>query len=236
MSDYPINLKAQNIHALVIGAGEVGMRKIDTLLKCKVSSITVVDKNIHERDFPYKNNKEILFFSREYSESDLDNHNLIFIATDNKDLNSSIATACNNKRILCNVISKPEEGSFTLPAIIQKENILLSVSTGGQSPALSRVLKEDIESFLDSGYSDLCIFLGKLRPVILKLEMPSAVNKAIFTFFVHSPQKQMLFEYFSTKEQSLLLEILEIFDKTLEEDMGTQKNEVKAIIQKFLTG
>ncbi len=234
MSIYPIHLKAEHIKALVIGAGNVGMRKIETLLKCNVQTITVLDSGMQLADFAYKDNPYVLFLSKAYEVVDLENHNLVFIATENKILNSSIVKDCKSKNILCNVITLPHEGSFTLPALIQKDDLLLTVSTNGLSPALSRALKEDIENFIDLGYSDLCTFLGALRKEVLALDLASDKNKQIFTFFVENLQRERLLYYFQQKDKNLLLELFKDFDSHFKHENIEYFDKIKTIIQLLL--
>ncbi len=220
MSSYPINIDAKAVQALVIGAGEVGHRKIETLLLQGVESIKVLDKNIKKDDFSFKDNAHVLFFEREFDNADLESCNLVFVATENKELNSTIALECKNRNIFCNVVTNPAEGSFSLPALVRKEELLITLSTNGLSPALSRALKEDIEIFLDKGYADLCAFLGRLRPEILKLDLPTKENTKIFRTFVTSPYKDVFLSYFNEKNEentkAIHNLIAELFPQTLQ--------------------
>ncbi len=214
--NYPINLQANKIQALVIGAGSVGMRKIETLLQQNVTNIVVIDKELDKEFFKYKESNYVSYQQSVYSKEFLEDRNLVFIATDDKELNSQIVQECNEKNILCNVITNPSEGSFTLPAIVKKENLLISLSTSGLSPALSRALKDDIEAFLDLGYADFCAFLGKIRPLIKELSLTSEKNAKVFRFFVEDPQKHLFLDYFKTKDKKTLKKIENILEYSLE--------------------
>ncbi len=232
MSDYPINLKAKNIHALVIGAGKVGLRKIETLLKQGAENITVIDNAIFPSDFKYNNDIRVNYSMRSYCANDLERHNLVFIASDKFELNSLIVKECKARNILCNVVTRPEEGSFTLPALVQKGNILLTLSTNALSPALSKALKDDIEDFLDLGYAELCAFLGALRPSILNLSLPLQENTRVFRFFVSSPQRELFLDYFKFKNDTnvngqYLHDIHEVLAKNFDE-------KIKRVIMKTL--
>ncbi len=214
--NYPINLKSKNINALVIGAGSVALRKIDTLLKQGITKIKVIDKNIAKEDFKFKDNPYVAYIQASYEDTCLEDINLVFVATDDKELNSAITKACYQENILCNVITNPNEGTFTLPAIVRKDNILISLSTSGLSPALSRALKDDIETFLDFGYADFCTFLGKIRPLIQDLDLPSEENAVIFRFFVEEPQKLLFLQYFKNKDEETHRKIVNILEYSFE--------------------
>lgn len=210
--NYPINLKSESIHALVVGAGSVALRKIDTLLKQGIKNIKVIDKDVIKEDFKFKDNSFVTYIQANYNNDYLDDVNLVFIATDDKELNSTITKECHQKNILCNVITNPSEGTFTLPAIVRKENILITLSTAGLSPALSRALKDDIETFLDFGYADFCTFLGKIRPLIQELELSSEKNAEIFRFFVEEPQKLLFLQYLKNKDDETRKKIENILE------------------------
>ncbi len=220
MNSYPINISSKAVHALVIGAGAVGLRKVETLLQQGVEDIRVIDLYKEEKDFPYKDIIYIKYFQKEYEHSDLAGFvdkppcNLVFAATSDKELNAEIAKECNKRNIFCNVISNPTDGSFTLPALVQKKDILFTLSTNGLSPALSRVLKEDVEAFLENGYDELCNFLGRLRPKILALEYTSEKNAEIFRTFLTAPYKEVFLEFFAERNEINTKKVKELI-KTL---------------------
>ncbi len=227
MNNYPINLDSSFIRALVIGAGNVGLRKIETLLKQGVKNIHVVDISLSKKEFKFADISFITYEQRAYTLQDLEKANLVFVATSNADLNSRIAQECKERNILCNVATLPNEGSFSLPALIQKDDVLLTLSTNGLSPALSRALKEDIEIFLDKGYCGLCSFLGRLRPKILMLDLPTKENTQIFRFFVTAPYKEIFLDYFHTKNENQKTEI----EKILKENFSAK---IQVIIEEEL--
>ncbi len=200
---YPIVLNAESIHALVLGAGSVGQRKIETLLKQDIKNITVYDSSINEKDFyfyeTFKNmtDKTLVYKNENFPLENLLKYNLVFIATGDIEYNSFITSECKSRNIFCNTVTNPNEGDFSLPALIAKEDLLLTISTSGLSPALSRSLKADLENYLDSGYSGLCAFLGRLRSKLLALNLPQKENAEVFRMFVNPPYKEFFLLYFS---------------------------------------
>ncbi len=201
MTYYPILIDSKQIKALVIGAGEVGLRKIDTLLLQGVESIDVYDIALAFEDFSYKESKYIAYFQEEFNIDALKKYNLVFIASNNQELNSYYVQECKKRSIFCNVITNPHEGHFSLPALIQRGDLLLTLSTNGQSPALTKALKADLENFIQDSYVELCDFLGRLRPQILKLSLDSKENTKIFRTFVTEPYKDDFINFFSNKSK-----------------------------------
>ncbi len=202
MSYYPVLIDSKQINALVIGAGEVGLRKIESLLKQDVGNITVYDNALAFEDFKYKDENSIHYYCAEFDVKELGNFNLVFIATNNKQINSFYTNECQKRKILCNVATKPQEASFALPALIQKGDILITLSTNASSPALTRALKADLERFIDNEcHEELCVFLGRLRPLILDLGLDTKENTEIFRSLVHSPHKENFQAYFTDKNE-----------------------------------
>ncbi len=178
---YPILVDLKDKKCLVVGAGEVGVRKIQLLLNFNPKKITVIDpylnKNIKKMLKRYKN-VEIL--EREFIEKDLEDKFIVVASTNSKEINLKIADLCNKKNILCNVIDNPKVSSFIVPATVIKEDLVVTISTSGASPALAKKLKQKIESFVKDEYILWLKILKKLRPMILELGLESRKNKEIF--------------------------------------------------------
>ncbi len=79
----------------------------------------------------------------EFDESLLDTCWLTIAATDNDDVNQRVSDACEARRIFCNVVDAPKEASFIMPSIIDRSPLMIAVSSGGRSPVLARLLREN---------------------------------------------------------------------------------------------
>lgn len=159
---YAINLKLNNKNCLVVGGGKVSERKIKGLLESN-ANITVVSPKFTEEILALKNHPKINLIKREFQENDLENMFLVISATNNKNLNSRIALLCHSKKILINVADDPKSSSFYVPSVIRRGDLLISVSTGGKSPALaSKIAKELLVQF-DEKYDKYLNVLGEIR-------------------------------------------------------------------------
>jgi precorrin-2 dehydrogenase/sirohydrochlorin ferrochelatase len=74
-----------------------------------------------------------------------------------------------------------------VPAHFSRDGITLALSTDGQSPALARLLREELEAWIGKRYSPLLAFLGRLRPLLLELNLPTGQNTDLFRALVRSP-------------------------------------------------
>lgn len=185
MRYYPILLNLTDKQCLVVGAGAVGIRKIRGLLDNGARTVLALDRCYpadqtgHELQM-LLNRPEVRFEEREFQLSDLDNAFLVVAATSNTAVNRTIAEACRERGLLCNVADAPELGNFIVPATVCRGDLTLSVSTCGQSPALARLVRSDLEETFGSEYADLLTILGRLRPMLLELGLPTKKNTEIF--------------------------------------------------------
>ncbi|KUJ96976.1 MAG: Siroheme synthase [Desulfonauticus sp. 38_4375] len=163
---FPLCLDLSQKKCLLVGIGEVGQRKLSTLLKFKPLQVKIIDPM---RPLPKKFSHldNIQFYARPFSPEDLEGMHLVFACTDNKELNQKIASLAKSKNILVNSATNPQDGDFSLPALWQQDSLLLAISTQGQSPALARLIKEELDKCLGREYALLAGLMGKLRPLIL---------------------------------------------------------------------
>ena len=97
---------------------------------------------------------------------DIDDEFVVIMATDDEKVNHDMAELCRQQRILVNVVDVKSDCGFYFPAIIKDKEVVISVSTGGQSPVLAGTIKRNIESHLGRSYGDIAERLGELREQI----------------------------------------------------------------------
>ena len=97
---------------------------------------------------------------------DIDDAFVVIMATDDEKVNHDMAELCRQKRILVNVVDVKADCGFYFPAIIKDKEVVISVSTGGQSPVLAGTIKRNIESHLDRSYGDIAERMGEIREQI----------------------------------------------------------------------
>ncbi len=187
MHTYPIFLDLSGKHCLVVGAGVVGIRKIKGLLASGATSLLVLDmaKPCAELD-EIINNVQITFERRPFVPSDAEGVFLAVAATSDSGVNKMVADACQARSVLCNIADGPELSSFIVPASIKRGDLTVAISTGGQSPALARHLRRELESHFGNEYEMMTTIMGRLRPPLLELGLTTGENTAVFRAVVGS--------------------------------------------------
>ena len=185
MHYYPIFLKIENRPCLVVGGGEVGARKVKTLLSCG-ASVALVSPEVEESLGEKIREGVVDLVGNHYEEKHLEGCFLVIAATDDVELNSRIAEDAERRGLLCNVVDYPQEGNFILPALIQRGALTLAISTSGKSPALARQIREDLELRFGTEYADFLEIMGAVRRRLLRESQDSRANKEKFDRLVQS--------------------------------------------------
>lgn len=191
MRYYPLLLDLHGSHCLIVGIGKVGQRKLATLLKANPAHVTVLDtfalEDVEDSELlQLLNNPLVTYACRDFEASDVTGKTLVFASTGNRAVNKAISSACAEQSILCNVIDDPSAGTFTVPAHIEKGDLLITLSTGGASPALSRKIKKELEQQVGNKYAPVVTLMGRIRPLILEQANDTAQNTAVFRSLVSS--------------------------------------------------
>jgi uroporphyrin-III C-methyltransferase/precorrin-2 dehydrogenase/sirohydrochlorin ferrochelatase len=154
------NLEAQQV--LIVGGGEVALRKISLLERCG-AVITVVAPEIDPQILERAAAGTLTIAAREFVPDDLDGARLVIVATSRPALNRHIAKLSDMRGIPVNVVDDREASRFIVPAIVDRDPVLVAVSTGGTSPVLARRLRERLEAFVPKRLGELAVWLKGLR-------------------------------------------------------------------------
>ena len=165
---YPIFLKTENIHILIVGGGIVGTEKLSFILKnSPESNITLVAKEISPEIRSIVDRRpSIVLIEKAFESSDLENKQLAIAATADKALNERIYRAAKAKSILINVADTPELCDFYLGSIVTKGDLKIAISTNGKSPTLSKRIREFFEDILPDNINDLILNLNEYRKTL----------------------------------------------------------------------
>jgi uroporphyrin-III C-methyltransferase/precorrin-2 dehydrogenase/sirohydrochlorin ferrochelatase len=154
------DLKGQKV--LVVGGGEVALRKV-SLLQPTGALITLVAPRIDPGLTERAAAGTLAIESREFIPGDLDDMRLVIVATPRRAVNRWIATLCESRAIPVNVVDDREASRFIVPAIVDRDPVLVAVSTGGTSPVLARRLRERLEAAIPKSFGELAVWLRDLR-------------------------------------------------------------------------
>lgn len=169
MDYFPLFFKLKDRECLVVGGGAVAARKIRLLLKTNVK-LSLVAKELHsETETLCKDNStQIEIIDGSFTEDLLLNKALVIAATNDAEFNRSVAKLCHLKNIPINVVDQPDECTVITPAIIDRDPVVIAISTSGAAPVLGRKIRTQIELLLPQKLGPYVARLASLRPLIKK--------------------------------------------------------------------
>jgi precorrin-2 dehydrogenase/sirohydrochlorin ferrochelatase len=160
-NQFPINLNLEGRSCLVVGAGRIGLRKTEQLLATG-ARVTVVAPEV-VGDFA---GLPVTIHQRAFELTDLDGQRLVITATGNRELDQLIYDTCEERGIWINSADDPDRCAFTLPAVVRRGDLMVTVSTGGNSPALSSWMRQKLEALVGPEFEEVVNELAQERVLI----------------------------------------------------------------------
>ena len=207
MRYYPVHLDIQNRDCLVVGGGAVGTRKVVTLLDCG-ANVTVISPDASDQLRGFAASGLIKLKERSYRCGDLDGMFLVIGATDDERLNRQISKDADGLNTLCNIADRPKVCNFILPSIVQRDDLVITISTSGKSPALAKKLRKTLEKQFGEEYGVFLKLMGAIRQKLLKQSHEPEAHKHLFEQLIAADLIDMVKEEKTEGINARLLEIL----------------------------
>ncbi|HTU50567.1 MAG TPA: siroheme synthase CysG [Acidobacteriaceae bacterium] len=209
MSLFPIFLKLERRPCLIVGAGNVALEKITSLLRAG-AQLSVVAPVACDAVRELAQNGAIALELRRFQEADLDGQAFVITATDSRDVNRQVFLAAQQRGILCNSVDDPPNCDFYFASIVERGKLQIAISTAGESPALAQRLRREIDAQLPVDTADWLDQLGNLRREILASHPAGAERKALLHTLAERPlcssdacpSRQLAFPELQPKKQS----------------------------------
>lgn len=173
MADFPLLVDLTDRRCVVIGGGAVGRRKAMGL-RAAGARVQLIDPHPPaQADLP----AGIEIVARAYRPDDLQGAFLVFAATGDDRLDRAVAAEARLRGALVSLPGEPAAGDFTLPAVLRRGDLTLTVSTAGRSPALAALLKKQLSDWLPSHWATTLEILAALRDKHLAQPEPGHYNR-----------------------------------------------------------
>ena len=180
MAYFPMFVDLTNSNCLVVGGGEVALRKVNVLLDFG-AKVHVIAKAISiELVALSEETDHLILEQREFTPFDLQDRKLVVVATSDEELNGQIAMMCNEGNIPVNVVDDQEKCSFIFPSYLKEQNLVGAFSSGGNSPALTQYLRNKEKEVLTPRMGELNQMLGRWRQPIKELFPLEESRKSAF--------------------------------------------------------
>lgn len=178
MNTFPLFFKLDNRKVLIVGGGDVALRKADLLSRAG-ANITVVAPDIcAELQALLQDDKHQLIFAK-YDKSYMAGARVIIAGTDDEALNQQVHSDATELNIPVNVVDTPPLCDFIFPAIVDRNPIVIGISSNGKAPVLARLLRARLETLIPQGYGKLAKLAGEFRGEV-KSKIPTLTGRRQF--------------------------------------------------------
>ena len=191
MKYYPVYLDLRDRPCLVIGGGTVAERKARALLEAG-ADVTIISPTLTPKLQELSESGKITHQQKKFSEKDLSGEFLVIAATDSAEVNTVAAQACKRKHTLVNVVAPSEESTFIVPSVVERGELLISVSTSGSSPALAKKIREELEVRYGPEYDLFLVKFAAIRKQVIEEGVDGAKRRSIFKAIVESDTVELL--------------------------------------------
>lgn len=161
-SYYPVFLNISGRKCVVVGGGQVALRKVKALLE-HGASVKVISPDLCPELTELAESGRIRILHRHYQLGDLQKALIAIAATNNSDINQQVIKEARGKAVLVNVVDDPENSDFIVPSYVRRGVVTIAVSTAGKSPALARKIRTRLEKEFDEEYISLVNLIGEVR-------------------------------------------------------------------------
>lgn len=166
MNYFPLLMNVDYKKVVIIGGGHVARQKIESLLPTK-AQVTVVSPAVVETVQQYIDEGLVMWKEKMFEPSDLDDAALVFAVTDEKEVNDAVEEATQHWQLLSRADAKGRV-DFINPAVVRRGGFVVTVSTSGASPGLTRKVKADLAAQFGGHYATYVTFLKEARQQILQ--------------------------------------------------------------------
>ena len=211
MDFLPLFYKLENRQVLLVGGGQVALRKAKFLLRANASIKLVAIEICAELQQVLAEDKHEKI-ERGFDDDDVKGVVLIVAATSNLTLNKQVADAAAMHNIPVNVVDQPDLCTYIFPSIVDRSPLVVAVSSSGKSPVLARLLRSRLETLIPAGYGKLTTFLGDFRTKVKNRIDTFSSRMRFWEKVINGPAAELLLAGKASQAESLVETMLSDFD------------------------
>ncbi len=209
---YPVNILLDHKPVLVLGGGTVALQKVKSLLAAQ-AAVTLIAPTLCPELMHLSALKQLEWLPKEYTPGDEKGYFLLICATDDQDVNERAAHRAQKRRMLVNVVDKPQLSNWTSPSVIRQGDLVVTISTNGKSPALSRYLRQQWEKQLTPEYAKWLDALAEVRTCAQYALTSPELRQAYWRTALSQKLMDLALSGHIDTAQKILLEKLDLFIK-----------------------
>lgn len=161
---FPIFLKLEQLHTLIVGGGNVGLEKLEAVLRnSPEATVTLVAPEIRDEIKALAQSHKLTLVFEKYDCKYLQGKDIVIAGTDDKAVNQQVQEDCKEHKILVNIADTPDLCDFYLSSVVQKDDLKIAISTNGKSPTFAKRFREVLEDILPDTLQETLDNLQSIR-------------------------------------------------------------------------
>jgi len=205
---YPVFLRIKDKKCIVIGGGKVAARKTLGLLQ-DGGLVTVISPIISEELQELASEGIVKWEQRQYQQGDVQTAFLVFAATNSREVNRQVCFEAEQHGVLVNSIDDSSLCDFIVPARVDRGKLQIAISTSGASPALTKSIRQELESIFGDEYELFLDWMHTLRVWLLDNEQSEQHRRKIFHAAVQSPILTLLRQKRISEAKAIIHELVQ---------------------------
>ena len=160
---YPAFLDLRHKRVVVVGGGEIATGKVRGLLPGGPEPLVVIAPSVSRTIRRAAEADRLTWLARPYADGDLADADYAFAATDDRALNAAVADEARRRGIPVLAVDDIPNCDFIAPAVVQRGDLIVAISTGGRSPAFARWARERLEAIVTDEWGELLEVAARVR-------------------------------------------------------------------------
>ncbi len=189
MRYFPIFLDVDSRDVVIVGGGEKALQKLRLLAKT-TARLKVVSEHVCEGIAALNAERPLVLVQRGFDVTDLDGAAMVFAASDDVDLDRRVAGVARARGLPINVVDGPSESSFIVPAIVDRDPVVVAIGTEGTAPILAREIKATIEAWLPAQFGRVARLAQGLRQRVQETIADPVIRRRIWESLLQGPWRQ----------------------------------------------
>ena len=162
MDHLPVFINLRQKPCLVVGGGDIALRKVNLLLKAQ-AKIKCISPEFCNGLIDLSKENTLDLIEKRFESSDIDNQSIIIAATNDDKTNAIVSSLAHESGIPINVVDSPNLSSFIMPSIVDRSPVVIAISSAGKAPVLARIIRAKLETIIPSAYGNLAEIAGEYR-------------------------------------------------------------------------
>jgi len=162
MDHLPVFINLRQKPCLVLGGGDIALRKVNLLLKAQ-AKIKCISPEFCSGLIELSRENSLDLIERRFESTDIDKQSVIIAATNDDKINALVSSLAHESGIPINVVDSPDLSSFIMPSIVDRSPVMIAVSSSGKAPVLARIIRAKLETIIPTAYGNLAEIAGEYR-------------------------------------------------------------------------